>query len=328
MSLLADVQWIWSQLVQRTWMLRGNLAILTYHRVCERGDHGFLQTGGVPFVTPAAFAEQVRFLAAGGFDVVALDDAMRRRERGERFARRTVAITFDDGYRDNLDAARVLHAAGLPATVFVATDCLRQDALLCEHRLFLAIERLGEGTVRRLLADLVPGHADRRFAWWIVWRMPGDRRTVAHERLGAALRDAGVDEAALCRALYLSPADLPTLRRLGIAVGSHGARHHPWTTMTSAERAADLAAAGKALHLALGDDVAPWFASPYGSHRRADRDLLRAHGCLGALSTRFGGNGRGTDRLRLRRIAIGDTSFHRLAFLQRSARLARCFDGL
>lgn len=328
MSLLTDVQWIWSQLVQRTWMLRGNLAILTYHRVCDRGDHAFLQTGGVPFVTPAAFAEQVRFLATGGFDVVALDDAMQRRERGERFGRRTVAITFDDGYRDNLDAARVLNAAGLPATVFVATDCLRQRELLCEHRLFLAIERLGEDAVRQLLADLVPGRADRRFAWWIVWRMPGQRRTVAHERLGAALRDARVDEVALCRTLYLAPADLATLRGLGIAVGSHGARHHPWTTLSVAERAADLAAAGKELRLALGDDVAPWFASPYGSHRRTDRDLLRAHGYRGAVSTRFGANGRGSDRLRLRRIAIGDTSFHRLAFLRRSARMAGWFDGL
>lgn len=328
MTLLSDAHWIWSQLVQRSWMLRGNLAILTYHRVCEPGDHEFLQNGGVPFVTPKVFAAQIEFVRVGGFVVLPLDEALRRRDRGEPFTKRTLAITFDDGYRDNLEAAGILHAAGLPATLFVATQCLRHEELLCEHRLFLAMARFGRDAVTALLADLVPAIERRRLVDWIVLRMPSTQRDTAHERLGRALRDAGVDEPALCRALYLAPSQLPELRRLGIAIGSHGARHYPWTTLGDREKRDDLADAHRALQAALGDDVAPLFASPYGSHRSGDRALLREHGYNAAVSTRFGGNGRSTDPLRLRRIAIGDRSWHRLSFLQRSAKVARFLDVL
>jgi len=327
-TLLSDASWYWSQLVQRSWMLRGNLAILTYHRVCAADDHAFLQDGGVPFVTPAVFAQQLDFLANGDFDVLPLAEALARRERRERFARRTVVVTFDDGYRDNLAAAHALHAKGLPATVFVATQCLRQDELLCEHRLFLALDRLGPEAVAALLADLVPANTRPTLVDHVVMRMPGAQRDVVHRRLGAALQNAGVDEAALCRALYLAPADLPELRRLGVAIGSHGDKHFPWTTLTADEKRRDLADARRSLQRTLGEDAAPLFASPYGSHAKADRDLLREFGYRVAVSTRFGGNGRRTDPLRLRRIAIGDGSWHRLAFLRRSARLARWFDGL
>jgi peptidoglycan/xylan/chitin deacetylase (PgdA/CDA1 family) len=327
LSLVDDAKWIWWQLVQRSQMLRGSLAILTYHRVCEPGDHAFLQAGGVPYVTPAVFAEQVAFLARAGFAVLSLEEALRRRERRERFAARTVAITFDDGYLDNLAAARVLHRAGMPATIFVATRCLARTELLCEHRLFLALDRLGPGATVALLADLAPPAARRHLVQHLLLRASGARRQAAHERLGAALRAAGVDEPALCRELYLAPAQLAELRSLGIAIGSHGASHFPWNTLSEDERRADLAEAGGTLRQALGDGVAPLFASPYGSHRSRDRGMLRAHGIRGACSTRFGGNGRSTDPLMLRRIAIGDRSAHRLAFLQRSARIARIFDA-
>ncbi|HEX5050278.1 MAG TPA: polysaccharide deacetylase family protein [Planctomycetota bacterium] len=328
MSLFTDASWIYWQLIQRSQMLRGSLAILTYHRVCARGDHGFLQDGGVPFVTPEVFAAQVARLAGAGFEVVQLEQALQRRALGERFARRTIAITFDDGYLDNLEAARVLHRAGLPATLFVATDCLARTELLCEHRLFLALDRLGADATRELLADLVPARWRRRFVEHVLLRLPGAQRDFAHERLGRALHAAGVDEPALCRELYLGPEHLEQLRALGVAIGSHGARHHPWTTLSEPEKEADLARADSTLRATLGDAVAPLFASPYGSHRARDRRLLAGRGFRGALSTRFGSNGRGTDPLLLRRIAIGDGSAHRLAFLERSARLAGVFDGL
>ncbi|MEO6593990.1 MAG: polysaccharide deacetylase family protein, partial [Planctomycetota bacterium] len=228
MSLLTDASWIYWQLIQRSQMLRGSLSILTYHRVCEAHDHEFLQAGGVPFVTPKVFAEQVAYLADARFDVVSLDEALQRRARGERFARRTIAITFDDGYLDNLEAARVLHRAGLPATLFVATDCLRRAELLCEHRLFLALERLGSEATLALLADLVPPRDRQRFVHYVVMLMPSTQREIAHERLGRAVREAGVDEPALCREIYLAPAQLAELQQLGITIGSHGARHFPW----------------------------------------------------------------------------------------------------
>ena len=77
--------------------------ILTYHNIgYSRHDMN---------VTPEQFREQMAWLQAS-HRVIALEDCLRMPEG--------VVITFDDGYQDNLlNAAPVLHALGLPATVFM-----------------------------------------------------------------------------------------------------------------------------------------------------------------------------------------------------------------
>ncbi len=92
----------------RPWPRAGCSLILTYHSVGARAHE--------MNVTPAAFAEQMVWLA-GVLPVVPLTEAFARAE--------CVAITFDDGFRDNYtEAAPVLARLGLPATVFVVTERL------------------------------------------------------------------------------------------------------------------------------------------------------------------------------------------------------------
>ncbi|MBI5091417.1 MAG: polysaccharide deacetylase family protein [Candidatus Hydrogenedentes bacterium] len=77
--------------------------ILTYHNVGSSSHE--------MNVTPEAFRAQMEWLHAN-CPVVTLDDHV--------LSKNGVAITFDDGYRDNLvNAAPVLHELGLPATVFM-----------------------------------------------------------------------------------------------------------------------------------------------------------------------------------------------------------------
>jgi peptidoglycan/xylan/chitin deacetylase (PgdA/CDA1 family) len=91
-------------------------AVLMYHRVgVSQVDPWHL------CVAPGRFASQVRALGAFA-DVVPLEglyDALRK----SRGSRPVVALTFDDGYLDNLtEGAPVLREFRVPATVFVATD--------------------------------------------------------------------------------------------------------------------------------------------------------------------------------------------------------------
>jgi peptidoglycan/xylan/chitin deacetylase (PgdA/CDA1 family) len=61
------------------------------------------------------------------FHVVSLAELHRILRTGQTPPTRTIAITFDDCYRDNLFAARVLAEHGLPATFFIPTKYVGTD---------------------------------------------------------------------------------------------------------------------------------------------------------------------------------------------------------
>jgi peptidoglycan/xylan/chitin deacetylase (PgdA/CDA1 family) len=83
-----------------------------YHRVARLPGYDQLA------VTPQRFEEQMAYLAAH-CRVVSLAQAVNELERGGRLTP-AVAVTFDDGYRDNLThALPILRRYNIPATVFV-----------------------------------------------------------------------------------------------------------------------------------------------------------------------------------------------------------------
>lgn len=92
--------------------------ILLYHQITDDPDPDD------PFrlaVTPARFERQMTDLAQRGYRCVSLAEAFAKRRSGER-ALKTVAITFDDGYADNYEAAfPVLRRLGFTATIFVVS---------------------------------------------------------------------------------------------------------------------------------------------------------------------------------------------------------------
>lgn len=84
--------------------LAGEGAILTFHRVRPGRDDAFQPNLGLE-ITPQFLDEVLTALRAEGVEIVTLDEVHRRLIAGERTARRFVALTFDDGYRDNLEYA-------------------------------------------------------------------------------------------------------------------------------------------------------------------------------------------------------------------------------
>lgn len=89
------------------------LRILLYHRVSDDDD---------PLsVPPRRFREQMGQLAADGYQVVGLSEAVALLDAGIG-SPRTIGLTFDDGFADVRDEALpVLEEHGFRATVFVTT---------------------------------------------------------------------------------------------------------------------------------------------------------------------------------------------------------------
>ncbi len=99
---------------------RSPASILLFHRVTDE-----IPADGLT-VSCSFFRDLCRTLARR-FRVVPLAEIFRLARSGAALPMRTVAITFDDCYRDNLAAARVLAEHGLPATFFVPTAYVGTD---------------------------------------------------------------------------------------------------------------------------------------------------------------------------------------------------------
>lgn len=97
------------------------VAILRYHAVCGPEGYAYAEPGIC--VSPEAFEAHVAYLAAQ-YRVLPLPEIVQRLRNGHALPPNAVAITFDDGYADNLEAARVLHRHGVVGTFYLTAHCL------------------------------------------------------------------------------------------------------------------------------------------------------------------------------------------------------------
>ena len=96
------------------WVPARSAVVLMYHRVADISFDPWRLA-----VSPAYFAEQMEVLHEH-FDPVPLAELSTDPRSAPRS--RSVAVTFDDGYRDGLDdGTPVLERYGIPATVFVTS---------------------------------------------------------------------------------------------------------------------------------------------------------------------------------------------------------------
>jgi peptidoglycan/xylan/chitin deacetylase (PgdA/CDA1 family) len=107
--------------VTRLYAKRSRARILVYHSI----DHDPLN----PFsVSPLAFEAQVRRLAEA-YHPISLDELVSHIREGTELPANAVAITLDDGLRDNYRFAYpILNKYGVPATIYVVVDKLKLEA--------------------------------------------------------------------------------------------------------------------------------------------------------------------------------------------------------
>ena len=96
--------------------------ILQYHHVSE-------STPKSTSITPAQFEKHLQYLADEGFRVVALSTLIHALQQKAELPDKTVAITFDDGYIDNLTHAKpLLDKFNYPFTIFINPAIINQNS--------------------------------------------------------------------------------------------------------------------------------------------------------------------------------------------------------
>jgi peptidoglycan/xylan/chitin deacetylase (PgdA/CDA1 family) len=299
----------------RAWTAPGAV-ILLYHRVAETPSPWYQLS-----VTPARFAEHLEVLRRAAYPMSLL--AMVSGLQQGRLPRRAVAVTFDDGYADNLLAAKpLLEQQAVPATVFVTVGLVGSsegpwwDEL--EQHVFAA----------RLLPRHVRVVSDGQAHDVNLVARDGDRTNGAPGRLIAALdrimRRASLEER---RAIFAQlraqvPIDaepradrMLTARELVrladgdlVEVGAHTMTHPVLSGLSVAALRAEVGGSKRALEAMLGRPVTA-FSYPFGTAEDFDANsaaVVREAGFACACAVAPRAVRPGADVYRLPRFAVRD----------------------
>ncbi len=99
--------------------------VLMYHHV-ENTSIKELNT-----VTPKDFERQMKFLKKYDYNVISVQEYIQAKREGIKLSRKTVVITFDDGFQDNyINAFPILKKLEFPAMIFVITDMIGRQNFL------------------------------------------------------------------------------------------------------------------------------------------------------------------------------------------------------
>ena len=267
------------------WAIRaGRLRILSYHGVCEDRHEG---QDWVPpyFVTASLFESHLHYLKQNA-SVLTLGHAVHRLKDGT-LPGRTVAITFDDGYANNLHVAvPLLKRYSLQATIFVSTGIVESQDFFTFHKLTY-LERRG----------FRPPKSYKKDSLAVVESSIADMWSEAKSSIPAeqynSLRAMTVDE------LKRIPLDL-------IELGSHTHGHVILRNENRQTRDSEILTSIARIKEWTGIPVQT-FSYPNGlsgDFDSGDKEVLRSAGVRGAVSAIAGSNGRATDVLELRRYPI------------------------
>jgi peptidoglycan/xylan/chitin deacetylase (PgdA/CDA1 family) len=100
-------------------LARPNFIILYYHRVIEDKDFDYDMGPNIHLcVKKSEFEVQMAYIAHN-YDLISIDDLYKNNFKCEKFS---VAVTFDDGYKDNLEVAYpILKKYNIPSTIYIVS---------------------------------------------------------------------------------------------------------------------------------------------------------------------------------------------------------------
>ncbi len=295
--------------------------ILAYHRVCDlaRDSHGLA-------VSPRVFDEQLAALRRDRTLVPLRDVALGTAPPS------AVALTFDDGYLDNLTLARpILQRWDAPATFFVTADALAPGHEFWWDRLeriaFAAPMSRRRARLRAVLralpyvtrsprlawhleAAVDPRHAANAQLWSLLRRLDEPRRQRVLRDLGAA---AGVGDEVPASHRSLGEEELRRLAIPGLfEIGSHGVTHVSFVFLDAASQRRELSESKRVLERALGSPVDA-FAFPFGESGDPSVETTRLVADAGYRYAVVHHLGRAGDVYRLPRLMVRGWSGRELA---------------
>jgi peptidoglycan/xylan/chitin deacetylase (PgdA/CDA1 family) len=270
-------------------------AIFTLHHVRPPREDAF-QPNQILEIEAEFLDRVIARLRQRRVDIVSMDEAWRRLTERD-FGRKFVALTFDDGYRDNLEYAwPVLKKYEVPYMIYIATsfpDRLGELWWVALERVVAKSERMAVevGGATRFFNSPDADAKRRTFEeiyWWL--------RTIDDDaELRRVVRDLckryGVDPSAPCTELCMNWNEIGRMAEDPLCtIGAHTINHVFLTKMPENAARTEMKRSADVIEAALGKRPAH-FAYPYGDLSAAgprEYALAKELGFRTAVTTRPG----------------------------------------
>ncbi len=309
--------------IRRVWPPKPKPLILMYHRIADEPVDPWALA-----VSPAHFEEHLLVLRRTRHPLP-LSEFVRALTAGT-LPPNAVALTFDDGYVDNLFAGKPrLAAADVPATVFLATgyldgseeiwsDELARLILLGDGPQSFELPVVGELMLFELGTD-PPARGDGTTPVESLQRRLGALRKI-REVLRVLDDEKRRPVMAQLRSIFggqghsanvaraMTSQEVKTLVADGlVTIGAHTVTHPVLPKLAAATCHREISQSKIACESLIGAPVAA-FAYPYGDFDTQAREIVRASGFLFACSTQRGPVGAASDIFALPRIHVSNSN--------------------
>ena len=272
--------------------------ILLYHRVAadQTPDPWRLS------VNPDAFSDQMALLRSR-FQPLPLEELVRASADGA-LPERAVAVTFDDGYADNLLAAKpLLERHDVPATVFVTSGAIGGGAFWWDALLALVVDQDESPAADGLSAT---GESRYLTLWEELYSMSSAERADVLKRMadGRWCRDHAPRVMTKDQVRQLCADGL-------VDIGAHTVSHRALSFLTADEQEMEIRTSREQLEGLLRRPV-QMFSYPHGKYTAETRRLAREAGFRCALANDAAPVFAGSNLFELPRLAVESESTEKL----------------
>lgn len=309
----------------RNWStVENGLLVLSYHRILPRDFHE------LPIVEPGMYVFDDTFdmhiqVLSQYFEFVDLEAWLQKRAAGSPLPQRAVAITFDDGWRDNFAYAfPILKQRNVPATIFVVSALAGTNHAFWPERLArhirFALE--GDSETSPWLTDLLEKArvSSRRLTPDTISSAILAAKDFTDQEVMANLADLDArtvhsDGNVRDLANWTEISDMVSSKL--VRIGSHTRNHtRMHDSLSESELSAEIIGSKRDIEERIAG-AATIFCFPNGDRTEA-ADRLVTENYIGACTTTVGWNGLHTPVHALRRVMIHqDRSYSRNAFVAR-----------
>jgi len=282
-------------------------AILMYHSVLPDPAAQADSLGGI-IHSEVDFRSQMELLARE-FHPIGLEELVKRFRAGEDLPKRSVVVTFDDGYADNYEIAMpILDRLSIPAVFYATVDCVENKKLPWPSRLRFAFRKTKltrwNDPLSKSWSLSEPLHREEAYlaACDACCQLSGAAQEEFVRRVEQELKTILPVESG---ALMMTYHQLRGLTLHGHIVGSHTMTHPNMAHVTREEAYRELAESKHQLELQLGMPINHFSypcpaLSPHWSEQTVEQS--RALGYQTAVTTISGLTRREDDLLCLKRL--------------------------